>query len=218
MTGVKRKAAAFGFSLLGSLTLLLLCGVKLSYIIAPAMIAICVVFAVVLFLEKIPRLASLFIFIAGALQIIMQIIVLVTAKTILEGAKRVSVQPGLYGAMAIGLAFIVTACVLLTKKGTLSTLDFMVIPGLTYLICNNYLPMVGIQIAWKKLDFSVGIWRSPWCGWDNFKFLFASGDAGMIIRNTVAYNAFWIVLGIFMGMAVGVCFGTEFASDRALLG
>ena len=43
MTGVKRKAAAFGFSLLGSLTLLMLCGVKLSYIIAPVMIAVCVI-------------------------------------------------------------------------------------------------------------------------------------------------------------------------------
>ena len=178
--------------------------------VALCMIIVCVVFAIILFLEKIPRLSALFMFIAGALQIIMQIIVLVTIKTILEGAKRVSVQPGLYGAMAIGLAFIVTACYLLTKKGTLSTLDFMIIPGLTYLICNNYLPMVGIQIAWKKLDFSIGIWRSPWCGWDNFKFLFASGDAGMIIRNTVAYNAFWIVLGIFMGMAVGVCLAEVF--------
>lgn len=43
MTGVRRKAAAFGFSLLGSLSLLMLCGVKLSYIIAPVMIAVCVI-------------------------------------------------------------------------------------------------------------------------------------------------------------------------------
>ena len=43
MTGVKRKAAAFGFSLLGTLSLLMLCGVKLSYAIAPVMIAVCVI-------------------------------------------------------------------------------------------------------------------------------------------------------------------------------
>ena len=172
--------------------------------VALACICVSLVFAVIILLQKMPKLSALFIFIAGAVQIIMQVITLVTIKDILDGAKRVAVEPGMYGGMAVGLALIVCACYLLTKKEVLSTLDFMVIPGLTYLIINNYLPMVGIQIAWKKLDFSVGIWRSPWCGWENFKFLFASGDAGMIIRNTIAYNAFWSVLGIFTGMAVGI--------------
>ena len=167
--------------------------------VALACICVSLVFAVIMLLQKMPKLSALFIFIAGAVQIIMQVITLVTIK------------PGMYGGMAVGLALIVTACYLLTKKEVLSTLDFMVIPGLTYLIINNYLPMVGIQIAWKKLDFSVGIWRSPWCGWENFKFLFASGDAGMIIRNTIAYNAFWIVLGIFTGMAVGICLAEVFS-------
>ena len=53
----------------------------------------------------------------------------------------------------------------------------MALPGFIYMIINNYLPMFGIVIAFKKLNFKKGIWGSPWCGFDNFKFLFASADA-----------------------------------------
>ena len=64
----------------------------------------------------------------------------------------------------------------------------MALPGFIYMIINNYLPMFGIVIAFKKLNFKKGIWGSPWCGFDNFKFLFASADAWIITRNTIFYN------------------------------
>ena len=48
----------------------------------------------------------------------------------------------------------------------------MLLPGLAYLIINNYLPMAGIVVAFKKLNFKLGIFGSPWNGLDNFKFLF----------------------------------------------
>lgn len=54
----------------------------------------------------------------------------------------------------------------------------MALPGFLYMLINNYLPMFGITIAFKKLNFREGIWGSPWCGFDNFKFLFASSEAG----------------------------------------
>ena len=38
----------------------------------------------------------------------------------------------------------------------------MLIPGMIYLIINNYLPMFGILIAFKKIDYSLGIFKSPW--------------------------------------------------------
>lgn len=199
---------AFGKSVMGgSLNI----GPVMYLILALAMIAVAVVFAVLLMMNKIPRLSGLFIIIAGALQIVGNLITMVTIKDIMDGAKRVSAQPGLYFGMAIGLLMIVSACYLLTKKKVLSVLDFMVVPGLVYLLCNNYLPMVGIQIAWKDIDFRVGIWRSPWCGWDNFKFLFASGEAGIIIRNTLAYNLVWIVLGVFTSFTVGICLAEVFS-------
>ncbi len=77
-------------------------------------------------------------------------------------------------------------------------------PGLCYLIVNNYLPMFGITIAFKDLDFSKGIFRSDWCGFDNFKYLFRSKDAWQITRNTVCYNLVFIVLGVIFGIMVAI--------------
>lgn len=53
----------------------------------------------------------------------------------------------------------------------------MVLPGLVYLFFNNYMPMFGVVIAFKNLDFSKGIFGSEWCGFKNFKFLFGTKDA-----------------------------------------
>lgn len=71
----------------------------------------------------------------------------------------------------------------------------MVLPGLIYLLINNYIPMFGITIAFKKIDFSKGILGSDWCGFDNFRFLFLTKDAWVITRNTILYNVVFFILG-----------------------
>jgi putative aldouronate transport system permease protein len=74
-------------------------------------------------------------------------------------------------------------------------LILIALPGLTYLLINNYIPMAGIFIAFKKIDYSKGVFRSPWSGLSNFKFLFQTSDAFIMIRNTVLYNICFIILG-----------------------
>ena len=74
-------------------------------------------------------------------------------------------------------------------------LYLMMLPGLVYLLCNNYLPMFGILFAFKKMNFSVGVLQSPWCGLQNFEFLFKTKDAWIMIRNTLLYNIVWIAMG-----------------------
>lgn len=71
----------------------------------------------------------------------------------------------------------------------------MVLPGLIYLLINNYLPMFGIVIAFKKMNYTKGIFGSDWSGLDNFRFLFASKDAWSITRNTICYNIAFFVIG-----------------------
>ena len=71
----------------------------------------------------------------------------------------------------------------------------LALPGIIYMICNNYLPMFGIVIAFKKLNFAKGILASPWCGLKNFEFLFKSSTAFTMIRNTICYNVLWLILG-----------------------
>jgi putative aldouronate transport system permease protein len=74
------------------------------------------------------------------------------------------------------------------------------IPGLAYLIVNNYIPMFGWVIAFKRLNFRLGILKSPWIGLENFRFLFVTPDAFIITRNTVLYNLLFIVVHMFIGI------------------
>lgn len=80
----------------------------------------------------------------------------------------------------------------------------MVFPGLLYLLVNNYLPMTGIVIAFKNIDFAKGIFQSDWVGLQNFQFLFKTNDAWVITRNTICYNLLFIFLGTACSVAVAV--------------
>ncbi len=97
------------------------------------------------------------------------------------------------------------------RSKKLSVLDLMVLPGLIYLIINNYLPMIGIALAFKKVNFAVGLWKSEWIGFDNFKYLFATNDAFIITRNTILYNLAFIIVGNVMGIVVGICLSEIFS-------
>lgn len=83
-------------------------------------------------------------------------------------------------------------------------LYLMMIPALLYLLINNYIPMAGMVIAFKKLNFAKGIWASPWAGLKNFKFLFASKDAWIITRNTLLYNVAFILVNMVVGIAIAI--------------
>lgn len=80
----------------------------------------------------------------------------------------------------------------------------MALPGVAYLLINNYLPMGGIIIAFKNLNFRKGLLGSDWNGLDNFRFLFASKDAWTITRNTILYNLVFIVLGTVIAVTVAI--------------
>ena len=83
-------------------------------------------------------------------------------------------------------------------------LTFMALPAIAYLLINNYLPYVGLSIAFKKVNFRDGVWNSPWCGLDNFKFLFSSPDAFRITMNTILYNLVFIFTGLIGSVATAI--------------
>lgn len=80
----------------------------------------------------------------------------------------------------------------------------MMFPGLLYILINNYLPMAGITMAFRKINYRLGIFKSPWCGFDNFEFLVASGSLGRMIRNTILYNIAFIIIGTVMAITVAI--------------
>ena len=91
-----------------------------------------------------------------------------------------------------------------TRIKTTMQLFSMMIPGLAYLLINNYIPMAGIIVAFKKFNYAKGIWESPWCGFKNFRFLFTTRDAFVITRNTLCYNIAFIILGTVLAVAVAI--------------
>ncbi len=93
-------------------------------------------------------------------------------------------------------------------------LYMMMLPGLAYLIINNYIPMAGIVIAFKKMDYRLGMFLSPWVGLKNFEFLFRTKDAWLITRNTILYNLVFITLGIAVSVTVAVLLN-EIRQNRA---
>lgn len=80
----------------------------------------------------------------------------------------------------------------------------MMIPGIIYLIINNYIPMAGLVVAFKKYNYKDGIWGSAWNGLDNFKFLFSTRDAALMIRNTLLYNFVFIITGTAFAIVVAI--------------
>lgn len=93
----------------------------------------------------------------------------------------------------------------------------LMLPGIIYLFCNNYLPMVGLWMAFTKVDLSSGIFGGDFIGLTNFNFLVASHDFGLMIRNTVGYNLLFLLLGPVTGILLAT-FMNELSGRRSLKG
>lgn len=80
----------------------------------------------------------------------------------------------------------------------------LMLPGLIYLFINNYMPLPGLMVAFKKYNAGLGIYKSPWIGFQNFTYLFTTDDAWVITRNTIGYNLAFIVVNTVMAILVAI--------------
>lgn len=78
------------------------------------------------------------------------------------------------------------------------------LPGILYLLINNYLPMIGIFLAFKDYSYIKGPFKSNWCGFKNFEFLFRSDAAFTMIRNTLAYNVVFIITTTVLAITLAI--------------
>ncbi len=83
-------------------------------------------------------------------------------------------------------------------------LYLMMLPGVLYIIINNYIPMAGLRIAFKQFNYAKGISGSKFVGLKNFEFLFKTKDAFVITRNTLCYNVVFICLGTLLAITVAI--------------
>lgn len=74
-------------------------------------------------------------------------------------------------------------------------LFLMIAPALLFFALFSYIPMVGVYYAFTNYSFDGGLFGSPFVGFENFKFLFSSGQLVTLTRNTILYNLVFILLG-----------------------
>ena len=70
-----------------------------------------------------------------------------------------------------------------------------ILPALVYLIVFDYVPMYGIQIAFKNFNPGIGIINSPWVGFKHFITFFEGYYFGRMIRNTFLLSLYSLVIG-----------------------
>ena len=83
-------------------------------------------------------------------------------------------------------------------------LFLMLIPAAVYFILNNYLPIFGMYLAFTRFNFADGIFKSPFIGLENFRFLWESGKLVKLTINTIGYNLAFILIGNFMQIASAI--------------
>lgn len=80
----------------------------------------------------------------------------------------------------------------------------MLLPAVVYVITFSYIPMGGIIVAFKRFSFTKGFLGSPWCGLENFRFLFISDKLWPLMRNTLLYNIAFISVGIILEVGFAI--------------
>lgn len=69
----------------------------------------------------------------------------------------------------------------------------LLIPGIVWYFIFAYMPMGGLSLAFKDFKANLGIWGSPWVGFENFQYVF---------RDTAFWRALWRTVYINLGRMV----------------
>ncbi|MEF3302349.1 ABC transporter permease [Paenibacillus sp. GYB003] len=71
----------------------------------------------------------------------------------------------------------------------------MLIPVVAYYIVFYYVPMYGLQIAFKDFSPGLGLWDSPWVGFQHFESFFNSYYFWRLLRNTLLLSFYELLFG-----------------------
>ena len=81
----------------------------------------------------------------------------------------------------------------------------MALPVFLILFFIMYVPMAGLVMAFKNFDYTLGIWKSPWNGIENFKFLLASKSTFLsMTKNTLVYYVIFTAVGTFLNVVLAI--------------
>ncbi|MDD4368275.1 MAG: ABC transporter permease subunit [Oscillospiraceae bacterium] len=98
-------------------------------------------------------------------------------------------------------------------------LTLLSLPTIIWFVLFSYLPMFGIVIAFKNYrmipgeGFLSSLIQSDWVGFKNFRFMFLTADAWIMVRNTLLYNFAFIVIEMFLPVTLAILM-SQLISDR----
>ena len=90
----------------------------------------------------------------------------------------------------------------------------LLLPTLVYFIIFKYLPMYGVQIAFRDFMPQLGIWGSEWVGLDNFKRFFNGFNFWTLLRNTIVLSFYQLAVSfpipIILALSINYIRGKRF--------
>ena len=96
------------------------------------------------------------------------------------------------------------------------SLLLLCIPAIVCYILFHYVPLVAsLIIPFKDYKFAKGIMGSAWCGLKNFGWIVTSTSMARVMRNTVAYGAWFLFIGPIVNIIVALLL-FEIKSRKAL--
>lgn len=81
---------------------------------------------------------------------------------------------------------------------------FLLIP-VVWVIIFNYVPMIGVQIAFRKYKIRDGIWGSKWVGLAHFIKFFNSYQFQRVLINTIRVSLYSLVAGFPLPIVLALC-------------
>lgn len=84
-------------------------------------------------------------------------------------------------------------------------LYLMVLLPLAYLVIFHYVPLYGLQIAFKNYRPRAGIWGSQWVGLEQFKHFFGNYKWAQYVKNTLTISLYSILVGFPVPILLALC-------------
>lgn len=80
----------------------------------------------------------------------------------------------------------------------------MTLPAIAFIIVFSYIPMYGIQLAFREFNVRKGLTGGDWVGMKYFQQFFNNPQFGQIMRNTVSISLWTLVMGFFAPILLAI--------------
>lgn len=90
------------------------------------------------------------------------------------------------------------------KHSTTIEITLLALPAIAYVFIFSYLPLYGLILPFKNYNIKLGPFKSPWSGFENFKFLITSDSLALITRNTLVMNALFFTFNTIFSILIAL--------------